>query len=87
MLMMTAESMLSKRPILRFAVVYFSSLSYFRPIFIVFLSQGWATPGTRAELDTQARFCGTRAKPRKRVNGKAAAKVSLTIVCHPPFFL
>ena len=37
--MMTAESMLSKRPVLRFTVAsffHFFSLSYFRPIFIVF---------------------------------------------------
>ena len=32
--------------------------------------QGWATPGTCAEL-------GTRAWPRKRVNDKTAAEVSL----------
>ena len=36
-----------------------------------------ATTGTRAELDTRARFSGTRAMPRKRVNGKAAARISL----------
>ena len=34
-LMMTAESMLSKRPVLELLWLYFSSLSYFRPIFIV----------------------------------------------------
>ena len=35
LLMMTAEFMLSKRPVLRFTAALFSSLSYFRPIFIV----------------------------------------------------
>ena len=30
--MMIAESMLSKRRVLRFTVAYFSTLSYFRPI-------------------------------------------------------
>ena len=34
--MMIAESMLSKHPVLRLTVALFSSLSYFRPIFIVF---------------------------------------------------
>ena len=39
--------------------------------------QGWATPRTRAELGTRAHISGTRARPRKRVNGKAAAEVLL----------
>ena len=33
------------------------------------LAQGWATPGTRTELDTPAGISGTRARPRKQVNG------------------
>ena len=36
LLMMTAESMLSKRPVLRFSMVLLFLLSYFRPIFSVF---------------------------------------------------
>ena len=50
------------------------------------LDQGWATPGTRAKLGTQARFCGTRASPRKRVNEKAAAEVLLTNIWPYYFF-
>ena len=30
------------------------------------LDQGWATPGTRAELGTRALLFGTRARTRKR---------------------
>ena len=40
------------------------------------VEQKWATPGTHAELGTLARISGTRARPRKRVNGNAA-EVSL----------
>ena len=40
----------------------------------------------RAELGTRARFSGTLAKPRKRVNGKVAAEVSLTTVWSFDFF-
>ena len=49
------------------------------------LGQGWATPGTSTELGTRARFYGTRARPRKRGNGKDAAEVSLTN--KRPFYL
>ena len=35
------------------------------------------SPGTCTELGTRGRFSGTRARPRKRVNGKAAAEVRL----------
>jgi len=30
------------------------------------LGQGWATPGTRAELGTRALLSGTWARPQKR---------------------
>ena len=36
LLMMTAEPVLSKRSVLRIAVISSSSLKYFRPIFIIF---------------------------------------------------
>ena len=47
--------------------------------FVFSLGLGWATPGTRVEL-------GTRARPRKRASGKAAAKVSLNNIWPFNFF-
>ena len=41
------------------------------------VDQGWATPGSRADFGARARISGTRVKPRKQVNGNAAAEVSL----------
>jgi len=40
------------------------------------IDQGWATPGTRAELGTRALLSGTWARPRKRDPPPSNGKVN-----------